>query len=190
MLAKGLFDRHPGSPLLALAPGLLAAAGAHSLYNHFFLSPLLAAGVLLVALPLLVIAVFARSEQATREWLGVGLDSDLELVESIVSGQALETRIGGYLRTLSTRFPGEVVADMLCLVRIQAELAIRAKGLLLAREAGLDAPVGEDVRANLAELRYLQKSIGRTGLLALAPILRRSSRDVWQVYLLEEAGPR
>ena len=120
----------------------------------------------------------------------MGLDSDLELLESIVSGEALETRIGAYLHTLQARFPGEVVADMLCLLRIQAELAIRAKGLLLAREAGLDAPVGDDVRANLAELRYLERSIGRTGLLALAPILRRSSRDVWQVYLLEQAGPR
>jgi RsiW-degrading membrane proteinase PrsW (M82 family) len=190
MLAKGLFDRHPAHPLVAMAPGLLAAALAHSLYNHFFLPPPLAAGVLLVAVPLLVTVVFARSERATRQWLGVGLDSDLELVESIVSGQALETRIGGYLRTLSARFPGEVVADMLCLVRIQAELAIRAKGLLLARESGLDPPVGDDVRTNLAELRYLERSIGRTGLLALAPVLRRSSRDLWQVYLLEQAGPR
>ena len=190
MLAKGLSDRHASWPLVAMAPGLLAAAAVHSLYNHFFLPPLLAAGVLMVALPLLVIGVFARSEKATRAWLGFGLDSDLELVESIVSGQALQTRSGDYLRTLSARFPGEVVADMLCLVRIQAELAIRAKGLLLARDAGLDAPVGEDVRANLAELRYLEKSIGPTGLLALAPILHQSSRDLWQVYLLEQAGPR
>ena len=76
----------------------------------------------------------------------------------------------------------------LCLLRIHAELAIRAKGLLLAREAGLEAPVGDDVRANLLELRYLEKSIGRTGLLALKPVLRESARDVWQVYFLEEAG--
>jgi RsiW-degrading membrane proteinase PrsW (M82 family) len=190
MLAKGLSDRHPGFPRLALVPGLFAAAGVHSLYNHFFLPPLAAAAALLAALPLLVVAVFARSEQATREWLGTGLDSDLELVESIVSGQALATRTGGYLRTLKARFPGEVVADMLCLVRIQAELAIRAKGLLLAREAGLFPPVGDDVRANLVELRYLEKSIGPTGLLALAPVLRRTSRDAWQVFLLEQAGPR
>jgi hypothetical protein len=77
---------------------------------------------------------------------------------------------------------------MLCLVRIQAELAIRAKGLLLARGAGLEAPVGEDVRANLRELRYLETSIGRTGLLALKPVLRQGTRDLWQVYLLKEAG--
>jgi hypothetical protein len=188
LLAKRLGDRHPERPLAVLVPGLLAATAAHSLYNHFLVSPLLAAALLLVGLPLLVVFVFERSERATRDWLGVGLDSDLELVESISTGRALETRVGEYLRSLKARFPGEQVADMLCLLRIQAELAIRAKGLLLAREAGFAAPVGEDVRANLRELRYLERSIGPTGLLALKPLLRRSARDLWQVYFLEEAG--
>ncbi len=188
ILAKALADRHPGRPALTLVPGLFAAVAAHSLYNHFLVSPLLAAGLVLVGLPLLLIVVFERSEGATRNWLGTGLDTDLELVETIVSGQALETRTGEYLRSLKAHFPGEVVADMLCFVRIQAELAIRAKGLLLAREAGLEAPVGEDVRANLRELRYLERSIGRTGLLALKPVLPQTARDLWQVYLLEEAG--
>jgi protease PrsW len=188
MLAKALADRHPGQPVLTRIPGLAAAIGAHSLYNHFLVSPLLAASLLLVGLPLLVILVFERSERATREWLGVGLDTDLEIVDSILSGQALETRIGEYLRSLRAHFPGEVVADMLCLVRLQAELAIRAKGLLLAREAGLEAPLGDDVRARLAELRYLEGSIGRTGLLALKPLLRQGARDLWQVYFLEESG--
>ena len=188
ILGKVLADRHPGRPLLALLPGLLVAALAHSLYNHSLVSPLLAAGLLLVGLPVLLVLVFERSERATRDWLGVGLDSDLELLESIASGQALETRLGEYLQSLKSHFPGELVADMLCLLRIQAELAVRAKGLLLAREAGLEAPVGDDVRANLQELRYLETSIGRTGLLALKPVLRQSARDLWQVYFLEESG--
>ena len=102
----------------------------------------------------------------------------------------LRTRAGAYLASLRERFPGPVVADMLCLLRIQLELGIRAKGLLLAREVGLEAPVGEDVRANLRELRYLEAAIGRTGLLTLKPILRRSSRDLWEIYLLEKAGGR
>ncbi len=188
ILGKALAERHPGRPTLAFVPGFLAAVAVHSLYNHFLVSPLLTAGLLLVGLPLLLIVVFERSERATRDWLGVGLDTDLEVVESILSGQALETRIGEYLRSLTAHFRGEVVADMLCLVRLQAELAIRAKGLLLAREAGLEAPVGDDVRERLAELRYLEGSIGRTGLLALKPLLRQGARDLWQVYFLEEAG--
>jgi hypothetical protein len=48
--------------------------------------------------------------------------------------------------------------------------------------------VPPDVRANLQELRCLERSIGRTGLLALEPVLRQSARDLWQVYFLEEAG--
>jgi hypothetical protein len=125
---------------------------------------------------------------AASAWLGVGLATDLELVEAIVSGRALETRAGEYLHSLKERFSGEVMADMLCLLRIQAEQAVRAKGLLLAREAVLEAPVGDDVRATLGELRYLEKSVGRTGLLALRPVLRQGTRDLWQVYFLEEAG--
>ncbi|MFN8091696.1 MAG: PrsW family glutamic-type intramembrane protease [Vicinamibacteria bacterium] len=188
MIAKSLIDRRPLPPALAVVAGLLAAAAIHSAYNHFFLPPVAAAAVLLVAVPLLVVFVFDRSERATREWLGTGIDSDLEIVESIVTGRFLETRLGGYLRSLQARFPGEVVADMLCLVRLQAELSIRAKGLLLAREAGLDAPVGEDVRASLQELRYLETSMGPTGRLALKPLFRERARAAWQVFLLEEAG--
>ena len=187
ILAKGLGERHPEHPLVALVPGYLVAVVVHSGYNHHLLPPVLSAGVLLVGLPLLVIAVFERSERGTRDFLGVGLDTDLEVVETIASGQALETRIGHYLRSLKQRFPGEIVADMLCLLRIQAELSIRAKGLLLAREAGLEAPVGDDVRDRLIELRYLERSIGRTGLLAMKPVMRRDARALWQVYLLEEA---
>jgi protease PrsW len=188
MLAKGLSDRHPDHATLALLPGFLAAALIHSLYNHFLLPPLVATAVLFVVLPLLIMVVFERSERTTRDWLGGGLDVDIELIESILSGEALETRVGDYLRSLKARFPGEVVGDMLCLLRIQTELGIRAKGLLLAREAGLDVPVGDDVRANLKELRYLERTIGRTGLLALKPLLRQSAQDLWQIYLLTEAG--
>jgi RsiW-degrading membrane proteinase PrsW (M82 family) len=188
ILAKGLGDRHPQHALAALLPGYLAAVGIHSAYNHQLLPPALSAALLLVGLPLLVVVVFERSERRTRDWLGVGLDSDLEVVETIASGEALETRIGQYLHSLKAHFPGEVVADMLCLLRIQAELAIRAKGLLLAREAGLAPPVGDDVRDALSELRYLERSIGPTGRLAMKPVLRRDTRDLWQVYLLEDAG--
>jgi hypothetical protein len=47
--------------------------------------------------------------------------------------------------------------------------------------------VGSDVRANLEELRYLEKTIGKTGLLAMKPIQRQSSRDLWEIHVLAEA---
>ena len=187
ILAKELGERHADRALSYLLPAWLAAVLIHSAYNLRLLPPVLSAAVLLVSLPLVVILVFELSERRTRDWLGTSLDTDLEVVQSIASGQALETRIGHYLSSLKERFPGEVVADMLCLLQIQAELSIRAKGLLLAREAGLETTVGDDVRDRLAELRYLEGSIGRTGLLAMKPVVRRDARTLWQVFLLEGA---
>jgi hypothetical protein len=36
----------------------------------------------------------------------------------------------------------------------------------------------------LDELRFLERSIGRTGRGALRPILQMSRRDLWQIYTL------
>jgi hypothetical protein len=112
------------------------------------------------------------------------MDRDLELLDLIASGEIRATRIGRYLDSLRGRFPGPVVGDMLCLLQIHLELGIRAKGLVLAREAGLDVPVDDRVRANLEEMRYLERSIGPTGLLAMQPFFRRSRRDLWQLHVL------
>ena len=186
ILTKSLVDRHPETRGLDLMPGLLVAVAIHSAYNHFFLPPLASTALLLALLLPLLIVAFGRSERATREWLGLGMDTDVELLQSIRSGRIAETRVGAYLRALTARFPGEVVVDMLCLLRIHLELSIRAQGLLLAREAGLPVAVGPDVRANLDKLRYLEKGIGPTGLLAMKPIQRQSS--LWQIHVLAEAG--
>ncbi len=187
ILSKSLVDRRDKGEILDLLPGLVVAAVIHSAYNHSLLHPLVATVLLIALLPPLLILVFGRSERATREWLGLGLDTDLELLQSVRSGQIGETRVGGYLRSLTSRFPGPVVADLLCLLQIHLELSIRAKGLLLAREAGLPVAVGSDVRANLDELHYLEKAIGPTGLLAMKPIQRQSSRDLWEIHVLADA---
>ena len=113
---------------------------------------------------------------------------DLAFLGTILSGEVGQTRVGEYLQSLTSRFPGPVVADMLCLIRINLELSLRGKGILIAREAGLALPIGEDVRANLEELKYLEKAIGRTGLLAVRPLLKASRHDLWHLYMLEEAG--
>lgn len=188
MISKGLADRHPESRLRVLVPGGAAAIAVHSFFNHFVLNPLLATTLLLVVLPLLMIVVFERSQQATHAWLSAGLADDAELLDTILSGEVAQTRAGAYLHSLKTRFPGTMVADMLCLIRTHLELSLHGKGILIAREAGVHVPVGEDIKANLEELRYLEKEIGATGLLAIKPLLKHSSRDLWHFYLLETSG--
>jgi hypothetical protein len=190
MIAKVLADRHPTSRTAFVWPGLAVAILVHSFFNHFILHPLLATGLLLIALPLLMIAVYERSRRATRGWLSAGFTGDLAFLGTILSGEVGQTRVGEYLQSLTSRFPGPVVADMLCLIRINLELSLRGKGILIAREAGLALPIGEDVRANLEELKYLEKAIGHTGLLAVRPLLKASRHDLWHLYMLEEAGSR
>ncbi|HET9251597.1 MAG TPA: PrsW family glutamic-type intramembrane protease [Candidatus Eisenbacteria bacterium] len=182
--AKQLMDRHETRAAWALVPGLLVAVAVHALFNQFPLHPLLATAILALTMPLLTVAVFERSEKATQEWLTVEFDSDADLLQRILSDDLEGTHVGRYLATLRERFEGTVVADMLCLLRIHLELALRAKGMLVARAAGVDVPPDEHVRANLAELDYLRKSIGATGMLAMDPVLKASGRDLWQLRVL------
>jgi len=184
IVTKDLSDRHVGGVLRAAWPGLMIAIAIHSLFNHFLLDPMISTALLVLLMPLLVVAVFERSERATQAWLGAGLDSDVELLEMIGSGEIHQTHVGEYLESLKTRFPGPVVGDMLCYLQVYLELSLRAKGILIARAAGVEVPVGPEVRANFEEMKFLERSVGPTGKLALLPFLRSQRRDLWQLTML------
>lgn len=186
VLAKDLTDRHDSQAFRWFLPGLLLAVGVHSFFNHLVLNPLLTTALLLLAMPLLLLAVFERSERNTGQWLGSNLDGDVELLELILSERMADSRVGRYLDSLRAHFPGPVVADMLCLLRIYLELSLSAKGLLLARSAGIRIPPDARVQANFTELRFLERSIGPTGKLALQPLMRTRSRELWQLHVLEQ----
>jgi hypothetical protein len=70
-------------------------------------------------------------------------------------------------------------------LRVQSELAIKAKGMLLMKEAGFGVPRDPEAASQLKELHYLRRSIGQTGLLALRPFLNSRSTDQWQLQLLQ-----
>jgi RsiW-degrading membrane proteinase PrsW (M82 family) len=184
IISKSLSDRFSASNPLVYVPGLVLAILVHAMFNHFFIPALIETVVILVVLPLLMLFVFDRSERATRHWLGVGFDTDRELLEMLTTGNLSESRIGIYLHSLQDRFRGEILADMLCLLRMYLELSISAKGLLLMREAGFEVKSDPEIREKFAELRFLEKSIGRTGKVALLPFLHTSTRDLWQLNLL------
>ena len=169
---------------------LLVAMAIHSTFNHFFVSPVLSTAFILIVLPPLIFVVFRRSEKALEEWLNVGFDADTEVLEMILSGTLSQSPVGIYLRSLKERFRGEVVVDMVCCLRLHLELSLRAKGLLMMREAGFPVALDAADKANLAELDFLERSIGVTGKLAMAPFLRTSSRDLWQIYMMRDEAAR
>ena len=195
MVAKALLDGRTGGradgqatvyrlPSTVL-PGLALAIILHSLYNHFLLQPLLATALIVLVLPSLMIAIFQQSEKETQRWLGTGFDTDQELMRVVHDGQLAGTPVGKYLTTLREHFPAEVIVDMMCLLRVQSELAVRAKGVLMMREAGFEPPPDPAIKDKLGELRYLEKNIGPTGLRALKPFLQTGTRDLWQLSVLD-----
>jgi len=165
-------------------PGLLAAVVLHSLFNHLFFSPVFSTLVTLLVFPLLIIVVFDKSEESLRNWLEVGFDADTELLELMNSGRLSESKVGKYLQSLRAKFSGEVVMDLLCYLRIHLELSLRAKGILMMREAGFNAEPDDETRALFREFRYLEGSIGKTGKLALLPFLHVSGKELWQLYMI------
>ena len=184
IVSKTLSERYgPNRPQVYL-PGILLAIAVHAIFNQFFIPALFSTVVILLLLPLLMVIVFDRSERATRKWLGVGFDTDRDLLEMLITGNLSETRIGVYLQSLEDRFKGETLADMLCLLRIYLELSVSAKGLLLMREAGFEVKPDPETKEKFTEMKFLEKSIGPTGRLALLPFLHTSPRDLWQLHLL------
>jgi RsiW-degrading membrane proteinase PrsW (M82 family) len=184
VVAHTMIEQYPTRGGLALLPGLLIAAITHSVFNHFFFSPIVNTALVLGILPLLFTVIFDRSDKALSDWLGAGFDADTELLELINSGELSTSKVGQYLQSLREKFEGPIVADLLCYLRLHTELSIRAKGLLMMRESGFMNKTGEETRAKLEELRYLEKSIGATGKLTIKPFLRMSQKDLWQFYML------
>ena len=168
----------------AILGALLPAFLLHGLYNRFLLSPVLSAALIVLVLPVLMVFVFRRGERAFGEWLNLGFDADTEMLELILSGRVSGSPVGTYLEALRHRFEGPVVADLLNWLRLHLELSLAAKGLLLMREAGFAPEPDPETMSKLDELVWLENAIGPTGMLAMAPFLRHSSRETWQRSLL------
>ena len=163
---------------------LFSAIIIHSFFNHLLLPAVTITVLQLILLPALLVFVFQRSEVALQEWMDSNIDNEVEILDQINKGIFSESHAGEYLLSLRNKFSGIVLSDMLCLIRIHLELSVRAKGVLLLRKAGLPVLIEEEVKDKLEELKYLENSIGTTGKLAVAPIFKTSTRDLWQLFML------
>ncbi len=174
---------HSGPPWIG---AVALATIVHAAFNRFMTAPVLATAIMVIVLPLLMVLVYRRGERRLHAWLGRGFDRDVELLALIKDGQVRSTPLGKYLVSLRENFRADTVTDMLCLLRLQVELSIRAKGMLIRREQGIDPAPDPELSSKLAEVRFLEQSIGRTGLLAMRPICHWRGADRWQWHLLAE----
>jgi RsiW-degrading membrane proteinase PrsW (M82 family) len=177
-------DRRDRLDARAILPPLLLAVLVHALFNQFSLPPIQQTLLVLVSIPLLLLWVFVHSERVLQGWVGNGFDADQELLELLGSDGFSQSHAGKYLYQLRTHFSGEVVADLLCYLHLYVELALRAKGILIMRENGIEVEIDDETRAKLQEMQYLERSVGRTALSTLQPLMHTSRRDLWQLYML------
>ena len=186
ILAVILRGRSGTGRLLPAAAGLALAVVVHAAFNHLMRAPVPTTLALAVGMPLLLLGVYRQGERRLRAWLGEGFDRDRELLGLIRSGQVHASPLGQYLLSLRTTFPADLVADMLCLLRLQVELSLRAKGTLLLRAEGLRPRPDPDLPGKLDEVRHLEHRIGRTGQLALRPVCHWQGADRWQSFFVSE----
>jgi RsiW-degrading membrane proteinase PrsW (M82 family) len=181
VLSNNLVETRGAAPAAIFAPGLTLAIVVHALYNQALLPPVQEAVVILIGLPVLLAFIFWRSEKALEKWVGARLDKDIDLLETIHTGEFSASNAGKYLQSLKRTFSPEIVGDMLCCLQLSIELSARAKGDLLRREMGFAVTPAPEVPSQIREMNWLESRIGRAGKLALAPLLGRSRRDIWEM---------
>jgi len=187
MITVYLIERFNSEKFVIFLPGYLIAFILHSFFNHFYFSPMITTVSQLLLLPILMMVIFSRSEKGLQNWMETGFITDVMLLEFIKKGKFKETKAGKYLDRFAKRFPGEVVMDVLCYLRIYLELSIRSKGFLLMKEAGMEIIIDTELKDKVKELSYLEKSIGKAGKSILAPLLHLSKKDLWQMSFLKES---
>ncbi|MES2101270.1 MAG: PrsW family glutamic-type intramembrane protease [Pseudomonadota bacterium] len=186
VIGLAVIERDERRGLLAALPGLAVAVLLHSAFNHLAEAPKAATLAVLIAVPPTLLFAFHHGERALGDWLGRGFDADAQMLALIHSGELSGSPVGHYLKSLRSHFHGPVVADLLCYLSLFSELALRAKGVLMMRENGFEPTLDDETRAKFAEMRYLEAGIGRTGMLALQPLLPMRRKALSQIWTLAD----
>ena len=184
MISVYLLESHQWRGVRLFVPGVVVAIVLHSLFNQSLDAPVASTLAAAVGLPLILAVAFYFSERSLRRWLGGKLDRDIDMLHMIGSDEFQNSRVGAYLTSLQEAFPAELRGDMLSLLQLTTELSMRAKSDLMLREAGLEIAPDPELDSMFAELKYLEKSIGPTGMLAIRPLLAQTPRDLWEMHRL------
>ena len=164
--------------------GWLLAMTIHSLFNHFLLPPVISMFVILIVVSIVELVIFHVNERLLCEWLELEFDSEVKLLTMIRKGVFLQSKSGKYLISIMDKFSKFIVIDMLAYISLYLELSVKAKSNIMLKEAGLPVKKEHDVISKLQELESLEKNIGKTGLIAISPVLRISKKNLIKWSLL------
>ncbi|HPN38762.1 MAG TPA: PrsW family glutamic-type intramembrane protease [Melioribacteraceae bacterium] len=185
VVSQNIITKKDNTLIHFFLPGLTMGIIIHSLFNSFFLPPLILTILQITLLPLIVIQIFTKSEKTLKAWMESQSDSEIELLKIINEGEFKNSAVGKYLSSIKNRFSTEVMIDILAYIQLHLELSLKAKGILMMKEAGFVPTINEEIKTMLVELDYLYKSIGKTGMSVLKPLIKISKKDLWKINLLK-----
>lgn len=164
--------------LLAVAPTL------HVFHNLFHFNPLMQFVFVLGTTGALLVLTYQYDVDLIHSWLDKGLDKQLSLLSSIREGHLDDTTTGVFLKSVKESFPPEVFFDIICYVQLHIELSVAAKSRVMLRESGLtqDLPLEKEqkklILSQFVEYNMLEKNIGKTALMTVAPIVKYNPADL------------
>ena len=171
--------------LRAALPGIAVAILIHASFNQFMLHPILQTLLILTLLPLVFYFVLMRNIRQLQNWLEVEFSNEVDMLRMIRIGRFRDTKAGNYLASLRDHFPPGVVVDMYCFCSLYLELSIKAKRNIMLRENGFSPIIEADINDKLKEIKQLRKQIGKSGELALQPLVRMSYKELWKLNQLQ-----
>ena len=159
----------------------VAALAFHIFHNTFQFTPIMQFFWVLSVMIGMIAVVYFYDIDMTHRWLDKGLDMQINLLRSIEGGHLLNTPTGTFLESVKELFPPNVYFDIICYVRLQIELSVAAKTRFMLHEVGMDEPLEADKKklymSQFVELGELEKNIGPSAKMTIAPIVKLSPAD-------------
>ena len=159
----------------------VAALAFHIFHNTFQFTPIMQFFWVLAVMIGMIAVVYFYDIDMTHRWLDKGLDMQINLLRSIEGGHLLNTPTGTFLESVKELFPPNVYFDIICYVRLQIELSVAAKTRFMLHEVGMDEPLEANKKelymSQFVELGELEKNIGPSAKMTIAPIVKLSPAD-------------
>lgn len=159
----------------------VAALAFHVFHNMFQFTPIMQFFWVLSVMVGMIAVVYFYDIDMTHRWLDKGLDMQINLLRSIEGGHLLNTPTGTFLESVKELFPPNVYFDIICYVRLQIELSVAAKTRFMLHEVGMDEPLEANKKelymSQFVELGELEKNIGPSAKMTIAPIVKLSPAD-------------
>jgi RsiW-degrading membrane proteinase PrsW (M82 family) len=171
--------------LLWFVPGYLVASLIHLAFNQFPDQPLTAMIATLAVAPFAVMALFKFGAQEAQHWLSSDRAGHKAALAAWRSGGYPDDESGRRIAALVARSDPATGKQIRAYCEQMTAVVLAAENAL-HQQAVEEEEVEVDAQAALDKVAELRRTLGRTTMAALGPLLPFSRNDYWEVSELEE----